>query len=722
MPLKTSPLRSPCRRARTGSRLGVALALILGATACPAAGNNDDSVWEFFAQEVVAASQELEPLYEAPVITSIITGDQIKKMGARTLNEVLLTIPGFSRIQDHNEYFSALRGVYGSSQQKILILRDGHRLNSRSYSSANFGPSIALHNIKRIEVMRGPGATLYGDVATSGVINIVTKDGRDVVGSELTVGAGGYGQIKTEYLYGLELGEDRDLTVFGSAYRSNGQVKSVSAGRDGGVPSQPGTTTLDRFDGPSPPHDVGIKYRSGDYQFMAAHRLEIYTMPRAGAGGTGQLIELEDYRKFEGVGPGASFEFWHSELKYAPTVLDDVKLTIRPYYDAMTTVGSEPQKRKGEAGTAPGQAKGFAVKWHEVSYGGEVSAAKPYELSWGQGTVLGGVQAEQMDMRYSWNIHSPDAAHADYFIGTPEILPPGHEQSYALFSQIKHRFSPKWLVNFGARYDYKRRIRGYYISQFSPRAAIVYTPWERVNVRAGYGRSFSDAPYWYRYNQLGGGGYTGSADLKPEKLNSYQLSFEIERPRALNNRLNLFYNDYDSVIYRDAAGNYLNSGSVKLRGVEYEIAWEAPAISARANATYQRALASSSGYAVADNYLEDVPQILGNALVDYAPLWNTAASSSWARGLWLHCALRYVGRQYSPITTPAASGSRNPDHAVPAAWLSNAGVSLENVWRTLTLRFHVYNLFDREYTQGGSVSIPYEQPGRWWLAQASYKW
>lgn len=676
-------------------------------------------MWEFFAQEVVAASQEMEPLHETPVITSVITGEQIKKMGARTLNEVLLTIPGFSRIQDHNEYFSALRGIYGSSQQKILVLRDGHRLNSRSYSSANFGPSIGLHNIKRIEVMRGPGATLYGDVATAGVINIVTKDGRDVNGSELNVGAGDFGQVKTDYLYGRDLGAGRELTVFGSVYRTTGEKKNVPASRDGGEAPRDGFTTLDGFGGLTPPHDVGFKYRSGDTSLMVNHRLEHYSLPRAGAGGTGQLVDPAEYRKFEGVGLGTVFDTWHSELRYSPTVFDDVKLTIRPYFDTMTTLGGEAQRRIGESGTAPGTAKGFALKWHEASYGAEVSAAKPYAVDWGHGTVLGGVQAEQMDMQYSWNIHSPDATHADYFIGTPEILPPGHETSVALFSQVKHRFNPQWLANIGARYDYKWRIRDYYVDSFSPRAALIYTPWERISLRGSYGRSFADAPYWYRYNQLGGGGYTGSADLKPEKLNSYQLSVEVERPRAFSNRLNLFYNDYNSVIYRDAAGNYQNSGAVKLRGLEYEIGWETPAFSARANATYQRALNSSSGYAVADSYLEDVPKILGNVLIDYAPLPLT----SWARGLWLHYALRYVGRQYSPIiATAAASGTQNPSNTIPAAVLSNAGFSLENVWRTLTVRFHVYNLFDAEYRQGGSVAIPYEQPGRWWLAQASYKW
>src|SRR3989344_7340132 len=111
-----------------------------------------DEFAELIAEEyAIVASQEEEPLKETPVITNVVTADAIRRMGARTINDVLLTIPGFSRIQDHNEYYSALRGIYGSSQQKILVLRDGHRLNSRVYSEANFGPALGPHNIKRIQ-------------------------------------------------------------------------------------------------------------------------------------------------------------------------------------------------------------------------------------------------------------------------------------------------------------------------------------------------------------------------------------------------------------------------------------------------------------------------------------------------------------------------------------------------------------------------------------------
>ena len=671
--------------------------------------------------KVSVASQRSEPLRETPVITSVITAEEILRMGARTINEVLLTVPGFSAIQDHNEIYSSLRSIYASSQQKILVLRDGHRLNMRFYSEANFGPAIGLDNIERIEIMRGPGAALYGDVATVGVINIVTKDAKKVNGSEVTVGIGSNGQVKAGYVYGTDLGKNRDLLFFGSLYKSDGEKKSVDASRDGGVPPAGGTTVVDREGGGSvtPPHDVGLKYRSGDFEFSASHRTEHYTMPRAGGGGTGQLIDLDAYRKFEGIEPGMQSTFWHSELKYDSRIFDDVNLILRPYYDEAGFLDNEPQKRAGETGY--GRDKGYTMKHYEIAYGFQGSVSKPYEMGgWGSGNVLGGVQAEQMDLQYSWDVQRDTATSADYYMGTPGMLPAGKEYSYAGYAQITHKFTRAYLLNMGARYDYKSRAQGYNsVDKASPRAAFIYMPSDKLSFRASYGRSFSDAPYWYRLNRGGGGGYTGSGTLKPETLDNYQLSAELSGSCRMSHRLNFFHNDSSNVIYRNQAGNYLNTGDVKINGVEYEVGIKRPNLAVRAQYTFQYAL-SSVGYLIQDNMIANIPRHMGGIVLDYAPLKNMDAAT--AKNLWLNYTLRFVGREYAPITTPAGSGNMDVTHTNPAYWLSNAGFSLENfLWNELTFRFHVYNLFNQQYTQGGSVVIPYEQPGRWYLAQLSLK-
>ena len=669
---------------------------------------------------VSVASQEGEPLRETPVITSVITGEEIRRMGARTLNEVLLTVPGFSDIQDHNEIYSSLRSIYGSAQQKILVLRDGHRLNMRFYSEANFGPAIGLDNVERVEIMRGPGSALYGDVATAGVINIITRDAKKVDGQELTAGAGSYGQLKTGYVYGRDLGRDRDLLFFGSVYKSDGEKKRVAADRDGGVPPAAGVTVLDRIGGGSvtPPHDVGLKYRSGNFQFSASHRTEHYTMPRAGGGGTGQLIDLDAYRKFEGIEPGMQSAFWHSELKYGAEVFGDGELVLRPYYDEASFLDNEPQYRAGETGS--GLDKGYTMKHREIAYGFQGSVSKPYRTAgWGGGSILGGIQAEQMDLQYSWDVQR-DTAAAVYSMGTPGMLPAGKEHSYAAYTQLRHKFTKQYLLNAGVRYDYKSRAQGYDpVDNVSPLAALIYMPDDKLSFRASYGRSFSDAPYWYRFNRGGGSGYLGSGALKPEVLDSCQVSAELYAGNGISHRLNFFHNEYNNVIYRSGAV-YLNTGAFKLNGAEYEAGIKRPNLAVRAQYTFQYALDRSSGYLIKSNMIANIPQHTGSVVLDYAP-WR-GGDARLAKNLWLNYTLRFVGREYAPVTTPAGSGSRDLTHTSPAYWLSNAGLSFEDfLWKQLTFRFHVYNLFNRQYTQGGSVSIPYEQPGRWYLAQFTLK-
>jgi iron complex outermembrane receptor protein len=127
-------------------------------------------------QEVEVASGYNEPLTEVPVPVTVINSKMITNIGGKTLKDVLVTyVPGITFVQDQNEVNVAGRGVYGSSQQKMLILLNGHRLNSRAYSMANPDYSISLDKDKCIEVHRAPGSSLYGNVALSAVINIITK-------------------------------------------------------------------------------------------------------------------------------------------------------------------------------------------------------------------------------------------------------------------------------------------------------------------------------------------------------------------------------------------------------------------------------------------------------------------------------------------------------------------------------------------------------------------
>ena len=142
---------------------------------------------------VVTASKLEEARRESPVPITVITDTMIADIGALSLKDVLLTyVPGVTFSQDHNDVNVAMRGVYASSQQKILMLIDGHVVNSRVIASADPDFGIGIDRIKRIEVLRGPASALYGNGALTAVVHIFTKTADDVPGTLITAGAGNW--------------------------------------------------------------------------------------------------------------------------------------------------------------------------------------------------------------------------------------------------------------------------------------------------------------------------------------------------------------------------------------------------------------------------------------------------------------------------------------------------------------------------------------------------
>ena len=152
------------------------------------------SIEQLLEIEVNSASGVTEQLTETPTPVSVITEQMIKQSGVNSLRDLLtLYIPNFTQVQDHNEYNVAFRGVYTSSQQKFLVLLNGHRLNSRAYAMASPDLSIALEKIKHIEVLRGPGSSVHGNAALTSVINIVAKSGAELEGARMSAEVGNHG-------------------------------------------------------------------------------------------------------------------------------------------------------------------------------------------------------------------------------------------------------------------------------------------------------------------------------------------------------------------------------------------------------------------------------------------------------------------------------------------------------------------------------------------------
>jgi iron complex outermembrane receptor protein len=194
----------PARAAQFSSRLPPATAVALAAALAgllsaaparadgPAALQPDDyadmSIEELANIEVTSVSRRPERLQDAPASVYVITADDIRRAGARSLAEALRLAPNLDVARTNNtNYNISARGMNGSSgspANKLLVLIDGRSVYSPLFSGVFWDePDVMLEDVERIEVISGPGGTLWGVNAVNGVINITTRNAADTHGN-----------------------------------------------------------------------------------------------------------------------------------------------------------------------------------------------------------------------------------------------------------------------------------------------------------------------------------------------------------------------------------------------------------------------------------------------------------------------------------------------------------------------------------------------------------
>ena len=137
--------------------------------------------------KVYGASKLEQKTTEAPSSVTIITADEIKKQGYRTLADVLRSVQGFNISYDRNYAFLGARGIsLGDFNNRVLLLVDGHRVNNNFTDGASIDTAFILDIdlVDRVEIIRGPSSVLYGNNAFFGVINVITRQGRQLDGLE----------------------------------------------------------------------------------------------------------------------------------------------------------------------------------------------------------------------------------------------------------------------------------------------------------------------------------------------------------------------------------------------------------------------------------------------------------------------------------------------------------------------------------------------------------
>jgi len=175
---------------------------------------------ELMNMEVTTASKRAEKLAEVPAVIQVITGDDIRRSGASSIPEALRLAANLQVAQvASSQWAISARGFNGTAANKLLVLIDGRSAYTPLFSGVFWDvQDTLLQDVDRIEVISGPGGTIWGANAVNGIVNIITKSARDTQGLYLEGGAGselrGFGGLR----YGGELRPDLHFRLYGKYF------------------------------------------------------------------------------------------------------------------------------------------------------------------------------------------------------------------------------------------------------------------------------------------------------------------------------------------------------------------------------------------------------------------------------------------------------------------------------------------------------------------------
>lgn len=692
---------------------------------------------------ITTASSQAESLDEAPVPVTLITEEMIDNCGARTLKELLVTyVPGITNVESNEEMIFSMRGIYSAGQENVLILLDGHRMNSFSTNVASPDFSMSLDKVKQIEILRGPASSLYGGVAYTGVVNIITKTGADVKGFSAKAGIGNNGQLKGGFVFGNHY-MDMDIFAWASIYKSTGQKFHLDADEQ---PYALFPISGDIYIGAynkSPSYDLGTKiswkglrllYNARFSKMQSPYTMSVMFAP----------YDYDAYRTFNGYGPGYAVSNHHGELSYTRSMgRFDVKAALRidremqqRYQIVGDTVGYFGYNDITPYGTTDTVVafNGYYQNhfWQSTTVGANVQGDYRYQLGKNDGLVLLGADMNRfylMDSNYSEGDDYGQVLKTYDEVqkvkgesANSKNLAKGHETMIDCYLQLKQKIGRRAILNAGIRYDYKRRNSSSTDSRdkhvFSPRIAFIYRlmSW---NLKASYSKSFVDAPYFYRNSSLDISALDFyGLELEPEFMDSWQLSvLNTQLVKGLSFEANFYYNHAKDIIFNNqSVGLYMNAGYLKTLGTELSLNYKYRGLTAYGNLSWQKVI-KADFYTATDSRVYNVPPVQSNIVLAYRI----------SDGFKLHANTIITSKQL--CESLLGGGAYIVEEDIPARAIFNMGAScdlksLTSSWRRslpLLLELNVYNLFNTNYSQGGNSSAPIRQQGLWFLLNVGVK-
>ncbi len=179
------------------------------------------SLEDLLQTEIISASKKSEPLFDTASAVFVITQEDLRRTGARNIPEALRMVPGLQVAHiNANRWAITSRGFADWFSNKLLVMIDGRSVYTPIFSGVHWSvQDTTMADIERIEVIRGPGAVVWGANAVNGVINIITKSASETRGGMVNIGFGTHEQPLVEARLGARLGDRVDVRLFTKGFR-----------------------------------------------------------------------------------------------------------------------------------------------------------------------------------------------------------------------------------------------------------------------------------------------------------------------------------------------------------------------------------------------------------------------------------------------------------------------------------------------------------------------
>jgi len=559
---------------------------------------------------IVTATKTEKSLKDAPGNVSVITSDEMKKKHIKTVDDALNTLAGIfvkrSKGLMDTTASVRLRGFAGDKYTLVLI--DGQPINDAYTGGIEWG-SIPVENIEKIEIVRGPASALYGGHAMGGVINIITKtpDKLNFIAS------GGYGTHDT-YRYRISLGDkfwnkmsfrlgyEEEST---NGYATTPVYKTISTGIGnvvGGYPMEDkyGNSKYwvvgNKGDNGAEKKSFSGKLRwdfsnTGNITFTAISGRHDYDYghPETYMGTFGPAYAVAGYNKQAKFQPNDFISYTgigRKEFNFYSLAFKKLFNTFEINAQVGTVITDDRYTLETGSGTDDyNNSPGKLSRTQGESWFSEVSGNVPLGNShiFTLGLYYRTDSADTKEYNIPFYRSFSHTGPRNYYTG-------GDSKNWAIFLQDEWHILEPVTLYLGCRYDSWKVYNGQSgkpgsetkydsntESEISPRAALVWSPYENTTLRASVGHAFRPPTIYELYRTWRGWStlYKGNPGLKPETMWSYELGIEHY---LFNKQTKIsvtgYRNDIEDLIYskiEDSTKTRTNAGKARTYGLELEV-------------------------------------------------------------------------------------------------------------------------------------------------------